>query len=194
MHYLLRGTPGFICVAALGTAEEALERLPVLKPEVVLLDIHLPGISGIDCIARLKRLLPETRVMMLTTFEDHDRIFDSLRRGANGYLLKKTPPAKLLEAITELHNGGAPMSAPIARQVVAAFHSQPPQIDGAGRLSPREEEVLHLLNQGFLYKEVADRLNISLGTVRTYIGRIYEKLEVNSRAQAMVKVQAKTLH
>jgi DNA-binding NarL/FixJ family response regulator len=191
LTYLLKGTPGFACVGVFSTAEEALEEIPGLKPDVVLMDIHLPGMSGIECIARLKTLLPSLPIMMLTVFEDHDRIFESLKAGASGYLVKKTPPAKLMEAIQQLHEGGAPMSAPIARQVADWFHksvksgSPEPQRE---HLSTREEEVLALLAKGFLYKEIADQLGLSLGTARTYIGRIYEKLHVHSRAEAMLKV------
>ena len=191
LFYLLRGSPGFACVGAFSTGEEALETLPALAPDVVLMDIHLPGISGIECIRRLKSTLPATRVMMLTVFEDHDRIFESLRAGASGYLLKKTPPARLLEAVQELHQGGAPMSGPIARQVVAAFQSPAEGNAQFEQLSGREQEILHLLNQGFLYKEIANRLGIALGTVRTHIARIYDKLHVRSRAQAMLKAPSR---
>ena len=189
---LLRGTPGFACVGAFPCGEKALAALPALAPDVVLMDIHLPGLSGIECVMKLKAALPDTRIMMLTVYEDHDRIFESLRAGANGYLLKRTPPARLLEAIQELHEGGAPMSGPIARQVVAAFQRPPPGQAQGAQLSEREREVLNLLNQGFLYKEIADRLGIALGTVRTHIGRIYEKLHVRSRAEAMLKHKQNT--
>jgi DNA-binding NarL/FixJ family response regulator len=132
--------------------------------------------------------MPATRIMMLTVFEDHDRIFQSLRAGANGYLVKKTPPAKLLEAIEDLHQGGAPMSASIARQVVDAFHETGPRQDELAGLSSRELEIVNLLAQGLLYKEIADQLRLSIGTVRTYIGRVYDKLHVRSRHEAMLKV------
>lgn len=188
LFYLLKGSPGFTCVGAYPNGEAALEKIPGAGPEVILMDIHLPGISGIECIRRLKAILPATRIMMLTVFEDHDRIFDSLRAGASGYLLKNTPPAKLLEAIAELRDGGAPMSGPIARQVIAAFQTTPAGTTASDALSPREQDVLALLNQGFLYKEIADRLGIALGTVRTHITRIYEKLHVRSRAGAMRSV------
>jgi DNA-binding NarL/FixJ family response regulator len=188
---LLRGSPGFSCAGAFSSGEEALAQLPELFPHVVLMDIHLGGLSGIDCIRHLKPTLPATRIMMLTVFEDHDRIFTSLRAGANGYLLKKTPPAQLLESIRELHEGGAPMSAAIARQVVDAFHETTDADNELSELSTREQEIVNLLARGFLYKEIADQLGISLGTVRTYIGRVYEKLHVRSRAEAMLKVLPK---
>ena len=192
LFFLIKGSPGFACVGAYGTGEEALQRLPALAPDVVLLDIHLPGISGIECVPRLKAILPATRIMMLSVFEDHDRIFESLRAGASGYLLKKTSPAKLLEAIQELHQGGAPMSGPIARQVVAAFQTPAQGNAEFEQLSHREQEILRLLNQGFLYKEIADRLGIAIGTVRTHISRIYDKLHVRSRAEAMIKVSPRS--
>ncbi len=190
LAYLIRATPGFVCVGAFGSGEEALERIPGLKPDVILMDIHLPGLSGIDCIGRIKEKLPSARIMMLTVFEDHERIFKSLAAGATGYLVKKTPPAKLLDAIQELHNGGAPMSGQIARQVVAVFQQAPPNPPVLSQLSSREQEVLHALAQGFLYKEIADQLGITTGTVRTYICRIYEKLHVRSRHEATQKLAA----
>jgi DNA-binding NarL/FixJ family response regulator len=187
LSYLLRGSPGFTWVGAFANGEEAVRELPNLSPDIVLMDIHLPGISGIECVRTLSEALPGTRILMLTVYEDHDRIFDSLRAGATGYLLKKTPPAKLLEAIQELHQGGAPMSGPIARQVIAAFQKPAPRTSDPDHLSPREQEILGLLNQGFLYKEIADQLRIAVGTVRTHIARIYDKLHVRSRAEAMIK-------
>lgn len=190
ISYLIRASPGFGLVGAFGSGEEALEKLVELAPDVILMDIHLPGMTGIECIGRIKELHPPARIMMLTVFEDHERIFSSLAAGATGYLVKKTPPAKLLEAIQELHNGGAPMSGQIARQVVAFFQkpvSKPPAL---ARLSPREREIVQRLAQGFLYKEIADQLGISTGTVRSHICRIYEKLHVRSRHEAALKVLA----
>jgi DNA-binding NarL/FixJ family response regulator len=152
------------------------------------MDIGLPGMSGIDCIQRLRDLLPSTRILMLTVFEDHDRIFQSLKAGATGYILKKTPPAKVLEAIQELHAGGAPMSGPIARQVVAAFQDPPVNpASAAAILTTREEQILRLLAQGYLYKQIADQLGISLGTVRTHVVNIYGKLQARSRTEACLK-------
>jgi DNA-binding NarL/FixJ family response regulator len=165
--------------------------MPALKPDIILMDIHLPGISGIDCVRDITAKLPRTKILMLTVFEDNDRIFQSLRAGATGYLLKKTQPAKLLEAIQQLHEGGAPMSAPIARQVVAAFQTPVLSLDASVQLTHREQEILALLNQGFLYKEIGDRLGIAMGTVRTHIARVYEKLHVRSRAEAMIRVWPK---
>jgi DNA-binding NarL/FixJ family response regulator len=182
---LLRESAGFACVAACRTAQAALDELPGVRPDIVLMDIGLPGESGIDCVARLRPLLLETQFMMLTIFEDHDLIFRSLAAGANGYLLKITPPPKLLEAIRELHAGGAPMSGQIARQVVAVFR-QPPSEPGSD-LSPTERKVLELLARGCLYKEVAATLGMAIGTVRTHIWRIYGKLHVHNRTEAILK-------
>jgi len=187
--YLIAGTKGFQCLGAFPSAEAALAELPRLRPDVLLLDIGLPGMSGIECIQRVRELLPDTRILMLTVFEDHDRIFQALKAGATGYLLKKTAPAKLLEAIQELHDGGAPMSGPIARQVVAAFQAPPPNPSLTSLLTHREDQILRLLAQGFLYKEIADRLGISLATVRTHIVNIYAKLQVRSRAQATLRLR-----
>ncbi|MCL4180032.1 MAG: response regulator transcription factor [Verrucomicrobia bacterium] len=185
---LIGASPGHRCVAACASAEEALAQLPALKPAIVLMDIGLPGMSGIDCIRALKRLLPETQIMMLTVFEDHDRIFQSLAAGASGYLLKQTPPARLIEAITDLHHGGSPLSAQIARRVVQAFQPKPAVESPNTQLSPRETEIIQLLAHGRLYKEIADRLKLSVETVRTHIRNIYQKLHVRGRTEAINKV------
>lgn len=176
------------CVGDFGSAEAALARLPSLEVDVVLMDIGLPGQSGVDCIRELKRLLPGLQIMMLTVFEDHDRIFQSLSAGASGYLLKQTPPDKLLEAIAELHRGGAPMSTQIARRVVEAFQQAGPKADATAGLSPREKEIVGRLARGFLYKEIADQLGISVETVRTHLHNIYKTLHVRSRTEAVMKV------
>ena len=176
------------CVAAFGSAEEALARLPSLQADVVLMDIRLPGMSGIECIRELKLRRPKFQIMMLTVLEDHDRIFQSLTAGASGYLLKQTPPDKLLEAITELHRGGAPMSTQIARRVVEVFQQAAPGGDVTAGLSPREKEIVALLAKGHLYKEIASQLGISVETVRTHIHNTYEKLHVRSRTEAVMKI------
>jgi len=176
------------CVAAFGSAEEALARLPSLQADVVLMDIRLPGMSGIECIRELKLRQPKFQIMMLTVFEEHDRIFQSLTAGASGYLLKQTPPDKLLEAITELHRGGAPMSTQIARRVVEVFQQAAPGGDATAGLSPREKEIVALLAKGHLYKEIASQLGISVETVRTHIHNTYEKLHVRSRTEAVMKI------
>jgi DNA-binding NarL/FixJ family response regulator len=185
---LLRASPGFDCVAACPSAEDALDRLPGLNPDIVLMDIGLPGMSGIDCIRELKRRRPAVQIMMLTVFEDHDRIFQSLTAGASGYLLKHIPPSKLIESIADLHQGGSPMSAQIARRVVETFQPRSPVDDTSSALSPRENQILHLLAHGHLYKEIADQLHLSVETVRTHIRNIYQKLHVHGRTEAINKV------
>ena len=185
---LINGAPGFECIAACANAEEALVGLPTWQPDVVLMDIKLPGMSGIDCIRELKRLLPQAQILMLTVVEDHDRIFRSLAAGASGYLLKKTSPAKLLEAIREVHEGGSPMSSQIARRVVEEFQKPVAAEDPTQKLGKREMEVLQFLAQGLLYKEIAERLGMGMGTVRAHIHHIYEKLHVRSRTEALLKI------
>lgn len=178
---------GFRCVSVHSSAEEALERLPHEKPDVVLMDINLGGMSGIECVLKLKPLMRETQVVMLTVFEDTDKIFSALAAGASGYLLKRMPPEKLLEAIREVHEGGSPMSAPIARKVVQSLQNPKAVVDETAELSPREREVLDGLAEGQAYKQIADKLNVSIHTVRNYIRRIYEKLHVRSSAEAVAK-------
>jgi len=176
--------PGFACVAALSSAEEALDQLPGRKVDVVLMDIGLPGMSGVDCIPRLRAQVPEVQVMMLTVFEDDDCIFRSLQAGATGYLTKKTPPEQILAAVRELHNGGSPMTSGIARRVVQAFQRRPLSA-GDGGLSEREIEILTSLAQGLLYKEIAEVRGVTLETVRSHVRRIYEKLQVHTRTDAV---------
>jgi DNA-binding NarL/FixJ family response regulator len=185
--FLIKQSPGFQCAAAWATGEEALRVIPETKPDVVLMDIGLPGMSGIDCIRLLKVRSPRTQIMMLTVFEDHDRIFKSLQAGATGYLLKKEPPDQLLKSIEDLHAGGSPMSNQIARRVVEEFQSPTDTAQTFESLSKREQEILTHLARGFLYKEIAANLGISLDTVRTHIRHIYEKLQVRSRTQAVNK-------
>ena len=177
-------------VRLLGThpsGEAALTGVPVEQPDVVLMDINLPGISGIDCLVKLKARMPGLRVLMLPTYEDSHLIFNSLRAGASGYILKNKSSAELLAAIQQVHEGGAPMSMRIARKVVAFFNDLPMPAPEEERLSERESQVLAALAKGLLYKEIGLQLNISENTVRTYIKRIYEKLHVNSRTEAVAK-------
>jgi DNA-binding NarL/FixJ family response regulator len=185
----IRRTDGFRFVSEHGTAESALVGLPKENPTVVLTDINLPGLNGIECVRRLKSVLPGTQFVMLTVYEDADHIFHALSAGATGYLLKHTPRNELLAALKQVHSGGSPMTSNIARKVVQSFQQQAPPATSTdtSELSPRESEVLDLLARGYLYKEIADSLNISLPTVSTYIRRIYEKLHVRSRAQAVAK-------
>jgi DNA-binding NarL/FixJ family response regulator len=178
--------PGFRLAGDWGDAERALEGLPAKKPDVVLMDINLPGMSGVEAVERLKPLLPGTQFVMLTVYEDADHIYNALAAGATGYLLKQTPRAELLGAVEDVHRGGSPMTSNIARKVVQSFKRTAP-LSGTEELSPREQEVLELLARGFLYKEIAEHLNISVPTVNTYVRRMYEKLHVRSRAQAVAK-------
>lgn len=178
---------GFRCVGVHSSAEEALLHLPKEKPDVVLMDINMGGMSGIECVRLLKPQIPQAQVVMLTVFEDTEKIFSALAAGASGYLLKRLAPAKLLEAIQEVYEGGSPMSAPIARKVVQSLQPKLPRGDETNELSPREREVLDGLAEGQAYKQIADRLNVSIHTVRNYIRRIYEKLHVRSSAEAVAK-------
>ncbi|HXP60444.1 MAG TPA: response regulator transcription factor [Dongiaceae bacterium] len=178
---------GFRCVSQYGTAEAALEGLPKDGPQVVLMDIHLPGMDGVECVRQLKPRLPATQVLMLTVYEDTDTIFNALAAGAAGYLLKRTKSADLLEAIREVQRGGSPMTTHIARKVIQSFQKTGPSPQPTENLSEREQEVLDCLSHGFLYKEIADKLGISYETVHTYIRRIYEKLQVRTRTEAVAK-------
>ncbi|MEY2428630.1 MAG: hypothetical protein QOJ40_1515 [Verrucomicrobiota bacterium] len=176
--------PDFQCVFACATAEEALVEIPLLKPEVVLMDIHLPGESGIACTARLKAELPAVQVIMLTVYRNQELIFQALQAGACGYLLKRSSPDELLKAVAEVRSGGAPMTSEIARMVVEAFQKKPAAITTDG-LTQRESEILELLSEGLSNKEIADRVNISYDTVRSHLRHIYEKLHVRGRTEAV---------
>ncbi len=188
---LIGAAPGFSCVASCASAEEAWRQLPSLAPDVVLMDIHLPGKSGIACVARLKTLVPDTQVIMLTIEEDSEQVFDSLKAGATGYLVKHATPEEILEAVAEVHNGGAPMSSHIARKVVTTFREPASAGDSEAGLSSREEEVLRLLAKGHRTKEIAEELDLSVGTVNTYVRHIYDKLHVRSRAEAVARFLAR---
>ncbi len=179
--------PGMRCVGAHVSAEEGLQKIPKENPDVVLVDINLPGMNGIQCVARLKKRLPNIQILMLTTYDDGDLIFDSLRAGANGYLLKNIPQEELVQAVQQVHAGGAPMSLQVARKVINHFHKTKPTSE-IENLSVRELEILRLLAKGHRYKEIADQLSINIGTVRTHISHVYEKLHVNSRTEAAMKL------
>jgi len=184
----IRNADGFELAGEFDDAETAIARLPLEKPSVVLFDINLPGMNGIECVRKLKPRLPETQFLMVTVYEDANHIFNALSAGASGYLLKQMRRQELLDAMKDVHAGGSPMSSQIARKVVQSFRRHENQSDGETlELSPREREVLELLARGFLYKEIAEMLKISVQTVNTYIRRIYEKLHVQSRAQAVAK-------
>src|ERR1022692_3915663 len=184
---VLNRAEGFRCVSQHSSAEDALKDLPNVKPEVVLMDINLPGMNGVECVRQLKPLLPQTQLMMLTVYEDTENIFNALAAGANGYMLKRTSSKELLEAIQEVHRGGSPMTMHIARKVVLSFQKTAATAQATENLSEREQQVLDLLSQGLMYKEIADKLEISYETVHTYIRRIYEKLQVRTRTEAVAK-------
>ena len=184
---VLNRAEGFRCVSDYASAETALEGLPKDKPDVVLMDINLPGMNGVECVRRLNQVLSTTQAVMLTVYEDTENIFNALAAGASGYLLKRTKTPELLEAIREVHRGGSPMTTHIARKVTQSFHKAGPSTQATENLSEREQEVLDCLSQGFLYQEIAEKLGISYETVHTYIRRIYEKLQVRTRTEAVAK-------
>jgi len=184
---VLNRAEGFRCLSHYANAEDALKEMPTVKPEVVLMDINLPGINGVECVRQLKQSLPALQVIMLTVYEDTENIFSALAAGATGYLLKRTKSAELLEAIREVHRGGSPMTTHIARKVTQSFQKAGSSPQPTENLSQREQEVLDCLSHGFLYKEIAEKLGISYETVHTYIRRIYEKLQVRTRTEAVAK-------
>jgi DNA-binding NarL/FixJ family response regulator len=185
---LLSGEPQLRLLNAYATGEAAVQGIkPGHRPDVVIVDIKLPGMNGVECVAKLKAAVPELRVLILTTYQESDLIFNCLRAGANGYLLKDMPADELLQAIQQVHSGGAPMSMAIARKVVAYFHEiKEPKEDNA-KLTQREQEILALLAHGYLYKEIADKLGITLNTMKSHQHAIYEKLHVQSRTEATLK-------
>jgi len=184
---LLNEAPGLRCVSTYASAEAAVRDLPLQKPDVALVDIHLPGMNGIECVRRLKAQLPQLQVLMLTRYEQSDLIFDSIRAGASGYLLKHIPAAELIQAVEQVHAGGAPMTMQIARKVISHFQQIRQPASDVEKLTPREQEVLTLLAKGYLYKEIAGNLGISINTLRNHLRTIYDKLHVHSRTEAAVK-------
>ena len=187
LSFLVDGSPGLRCAGAFGKAESCLAALPRLAVDVILMDIDLPGMSGIEAVRALKRQGSPVLVVMLTVYGDDEQIFQSLRAGACGYLVKTTPPAQLVDAVTSVVGGGSPMSEAIARRIVASFHEPTARDRRMAELTRRESEVLDLLSRGFRYREIAEDLHIGLETVRTHIRHIYEKLEVRSRTEATAK-------
>ncbi|GAA5482318.1 response regulator transcription factor [Haloferula sargassicola] len=187
LRKIVESSDDFQCLGLWTTGEEALPKLDAFRPQVVLMDINLPGMSGIETTARLKRHLPEIQVVIVTVYRDHDKIFAALKAGASGYLLKRSTPAEVRDAIRDVLSGGAPMSAEIARRVVEAFHQPAREPQEEINLSPRETEILELLCEGLANKEIAHRLGISTETVRVHLKHIYEKLHVRSRTEAAMK-------
>lgn len=181
----------FKVVGAFRTAEEAITEIPRLKPNIVVMDINLPGMNGIECIRQLKEKTPGTQFMMFTVYENDEKVFEALKAGASGYLLKNTGLVQMISSLKELHEGGSPMSANIARKLVSVFHQEAKVKSQIDSLSPRENEVLVLLSDGLLYKEIADQLSISIATVRQHIHKIYDKLHVENRTEALNKAYGK---
>ena len=184
---LLKRSSGLRCVGAYANAEQALREVPSGKPDVLLMDINLPGMNGVECVSQLKAALPSTQFLMLTVYEDSDSLFKSLKAGASGYLLKRTASARLLEAIRDVHAGGSPMTPQLARRVVQFFSKPTAGNPHDVRLTAGEKEFLDQLAKGYAYKEIASRMKISIDTVRSYVRAVYEKLHVHSRTEAVVK-------
>jgi DNA-binding NarL/FixJ family response regulator len=182
---LIDSTKGFCCVSQHPDAENAIKEIPVIKPEVVLMDIDLPGMDGVECVRHLKQLLPAVQIVVLTVHENTNSIFGALTAGASGYLLKRSSPAQIIEAIRDVHGGGAPMSSQIARKVVASFQKVTKSVQEYEKLSAREKQVLGLLAKGLLYQEIAENLKITYATVHTHVRHVYEKLSVRSRTEAV---------
>lgn len=184
---LLKGSPGFECLSSHATGEDAIRVIPSLHPDVVLVDLELPGVSGVECIWQIKTLVPGLAIMVLTKFEDTDKIFDSIKAGASGYILKRTAMAEILKAVEELHRGGSPITPHIARKVLDCFRTLPTANPEVKTLTEREQAILRLAREGLRYKEVGTALGISTDTVRTHFRNIYKKLHVHSRAEALAQ-------
>jgi len=190
LQMLINGSDGFMCTQTFASGEEALDKMPDICPDVALMDINLPGINGIEVVRKLKTQGSSTQFIMSTVYEDDESIFESLKAGASGYLLKKTAPTKILDSITEVYQGGSPMSGQIARKVIASFQ-QKDSIDESLLLTHREKEILKSLSKGSRYKEIAGEFNIGIETVRSHARNIYEKLQVQSRTEAINKIMGR---
>ena len=187
LQRLINQSETFCLVGGYNNAEQAVKEIPLQPPDIVIMDINLPGMSGIECIRRIKELCGGTQFMMFTIYEDDEKVFEALKAGAHGYLLKKTPKEKLLEALEELHNGGSPMSTQIARKVIEAFEKRNRPAQELNTLTNKEKQILELLAKGFLYKEIGDQLHLTRNTVKQHIHHIYEKLHVQNRTEALNK-------
>lgn len=187
MTFLIQATPELELLGSFGDCLRIRDQISTLRPDVVLMDIDLPGVTGIEATVVVKSVAPETQVVMLTVFDDEDRIFQAIRNGASGYLLKHTPPSEIIQAIFDVYEGGSPMTANVARKVVQFFQQQPKNQSDDYHLSPRELDILRGLMKGYSYKLIADELDISIDTVRSHIRSIYDKLQVNSKTEAILK-------
>lgn len=183
---IIESNSDFELLKCFDTAEDAIEQLPHLQPNIVITDINLPVKSGIECVAEIKHNHPNIQFIMFTIYEDNDQVFEALKAGASGYILKNTSPEKIIESLAELHEGGSPMSPKIARKVLNTFNTHSTSVDEL--ISPREKEVLELLSKGFLYKEIADKLNISMSTVKRHLNHVYQKLQVQNKTEAINKM------
>jgi DNA-binding NarL/FixJ family response regulator len=187
LRWLIAASEGFRCVGAFASVETALDGLAAEPPDVLLLDIHLPGMLGSQAVPLLRRRYPQTQVVMLTVYASEDKVFESLRNGACGYVLKKTPPSELMEAVRDAHQGGSPMSSEIARKVIDELRRSSPAPEPEARLTPQELRLLELLAEGYSYQGAGARMNVSLNTVRNYVRTVYEKLQVSTRSEAVSK-------
>jgi len=188
LEEMINSAADMTCVASFATAEDAIRSLGTHAPDVVIMDIHLPFRSGIECTRRLKDQMPHLQVLILTVYEDNERIFDALKAGASGYLLKRSSPTQILSAIRGINQGGAPMSSQIARKLVASFQAPVPTLDLEGEpLSERESEVLVLITKGYSGKEIAEKMCVSINTVKTHVRHIYQKLHVRSRSEILLR-------
>jgi DNA-binding NarL/FixJ family response regulator len=190
LETMINLSPDHHCVGTCPTAEDALRVIPKLQPDVILMDIQLPNLSGIECVARLKEQLPAAQFIMVTVYEDPDRIFRALRAGASGYILKRSTPEEVLGAIREVHKGGVPMSGEIARKVIHHFQAESTTLAEVEKLSGREREVLDLVVHGFSNKEIADRMSVSVDAIRWHLKNIYHKLHVHTRTEAALKFRS----
>jgi DNA-binding NarL/FixJ family response regulator len=190
LQTIIESDSRFKLLKSFENAEDAIAQLPLLNPDIVLTDINLPGKSGIDCITEIKNEIPDTQFIMFTIYEDNDQVFEALKAGASGYILKNTSPEKIIESLLELNDGGSPMSPKIARKVLTSFNVTTNN-NVSDLISKREQEVLELLSKGFLYKEIADKLNITLSTVKRHLNHVYQKLQVQNKTEAINKMYGK---